>query len=234
MKTKVIVLAAICMAAFTQAKSQVYVQGGVNLANITTSKAGETQNSNLMTSFNAGIMSRFGISQVFDLESGLLVDGRGAKTETYFTNSKDDNYVKTRFNPLYLKLPVHGVVKFPVGTNNANVFLFAGPYASMGLGGNSKKTVKLLGAESKSTDKIKFSDDDPTTPDEQEGAGFDRLKRFAFGVDAGAGVDFGKVMVKVNYGIGLTKINSTQTDNNSDDQNKYRTWSISLGIPLTR
>lgn len=234
MKTKVIVMATICLVAFSQAKAQVYVQGGVNLANISTNDAGETQSSKMLTSFNAGIMARFGISQVFDLESGLLVDGRGAKVDTYFSSSKDDNYIKTKINPIYLKLPLHAVAKLPLGNDSRNFFIYAGPYAAMGIAGKAKATAKFLGVESTTSDNIKYSNDDPTTPDENEGAKLDRLKRFDFGVDAGAGIDLGKVMVKVNYGLGLTKINSTQTDNDSNDKNKYRTWSISLGIPLTR
>jgi hypothetical protein len=33
--------------------------------------------------------------------------------------------------------------------------------------------------------------------------------------------------------LGLAKINSTQTNNSTNDKNKYRTVSISVGIPLT-
>ena len=33
--------------------------------------------------------------------------------------------------------------------------------------------------------------------------------------------------------LALTKINSTQSNNSADDKNKYRTVSISLGIPLS-
>jgi hypothetical protein len=34
--------------------------------------------------------------------------------------------------------------------------------------------------------------------------------------------------------LGLAKIRSTETDNSSNDKNKYRTVSVSLGIPLGR
>lgn len=229
---KTVMMTVVAMLFFAGAKAQVYVQGGVNLANITTTDAGETQDNHLLTTFNAGVMSRFGISAIFDFETGLLLEGRGAKAETYFTSSEDDNYVKARFNPLYLKLPLHAVVKFPVSTTGSqNIFVYAGPYGAAGIGGKSKVTTKILGVESTSTSDINFNDDDPTT-DEQEGARYDRIKRFDFGIDAGAGIDFGKVLLKVNYGLGLTKINSTNTDNDANDKNKYRTVSISLGIPL--
>ena len=73
---------------FANAKSQVYVQGGVNLANITKTKSGETQDNNLLTTFNAGLLGRFNLSTTVDLESGLLLEGRGAKANSYFTSSQ--------------------------------------------------------------------------------------------------------------------------------------------------
>lgn len=215
---------------FTQAHSQVYVQGGVNLANITKTSSGQTEKNNLLTTFNAGILGRFGLSQLIDLESGLLLEGRGSQAESYFTNSTDNNYVKTRFNPLYLELPLNLVVRFPL-QKNTNLFIQGGPYAAMGIAGNSKTDSKILGVTSSGTSKIKFSNDDPFTS-QQDDAAYDKLKRFDFGLNIGGGLDLGKVLLKVNYGLGLTKINSTQSNNSVDDKNKYRTVSISLGIPL--
>jgi hypothetical protein len=40
------------------------------------------------------------------------------------------------------------------------------------------------------------------------------------------------VILKANYGFGLAKINSTAGSNTSDDKNKFRTLSFSVGIPL--
>ena len=222
---------ALCAGVFTTAKSQVYIQGGVNLANITKTKSGETQKNNMLTTFNAGILGRFNLSTTFDLETGLLLDGRGSKSNTYLTSSEDDNYVKAKFNPLYIELPVNLVLKFPL-ENTSNIFINAGPYIAMGVAGKSKVETKFLGVVSNSTHDIKFNNDDPSTT-QQEDAGYSKLKRFDYGINAGAGIDLGKVLVKVNYGWGLAKINSTETDNSSDDKNKYRTLSISLGIPLS-
>ena len=93
---------ALCAGIFTTASAQTYLQGGANFANITKSAAGETQDNNMLTTFNAGLMSRFNISSIFDIETGLILDGRGAKTETYFTSSTSDNFIKAKFNPIYL------------------------------------------------------------------------------------------------------------------------------------
>ncbi|CAN5511483.1 hypothetical protein BH11BAC3_BH11BAC3_15820 [soil metagenome] len=215
-------------------KAQFYVQGGLNLANITNTKQGQTEDNNWLPTFNAGFMGRFGISEIFDLESGLLLTGKGSKAETYFTNATDDNYVKTKFNPIYLELPLNAVIKFPLqAKGKANIFVHAGPYIALGVGGKSKVDSKILGATSSGSRDIKFNNDDPFTS-QQDDAAYDKLKRFDYGFNAGGGVDFGKFILKANFGIGLAKINSTQSNNTADDKNKYRTFSISAGIPIGR
>lgn len=216
---------------FTKTKAQVYVQGGVNLANITQTKSGQTQDNNLLTTFNVGILSRFNLSQPIDLESGLLFEGRGSKANSYFGSTNDDNYVKTKFNPLYLEVPLNVVVRIPL-QKKMNIFFNAGPYAAMGIAGKSTTDSKIAGATTSSSSNIKFSNDDPFTS-QQDDAAYDKIKRFDFGLNFGGGLDLGKVLLKVNYGFGLTKINSTQSNNSADDKNKYRTLSISVGIPLS-
>ena len=185
------------------AKAQFYVQGGLNLANITKTKDGQTEKNNLLPSFNAGLIGRFGISNVFDLESGLLLTGKGSKAETYFTSATDDNYVKTKFNPIYVEVPLNAVVKFPLETKtNSNIFLHAGPYIAIGVLGKSKVDSKIIGLASSSSNDIKFSNDDPFTS-RQDDAAYNKLKRFDYGLNFGGGVDFGKLILKANYGVGL-------------------------------
>lgn len=205
-----------------------YLQGGVNFANISKTDNGETNNNNALTSFNAGVMHQFGLSKIVDLETGLLLTGKGAKAETRLNG--DNDYVKTKFSPLYLELPLNLMVKFPVG-NASNVFVHAGPYAAIGIGGKAKTESRILGFTNSSEQSIDFSEDDPTTS-EQEGAAYDRLKRFDYGLNFGGGLTLNRFIIKANYGLGLAKINSTQTDNSANDRNKYRTLSLSLGIPL--
>lgn len=216
------------------AKAQFYVQGGLNLGNITKTTSGQAEKNNLLPTFNAGFMGRFGLSDVFDLESGVLLTGKGSKAETYFTSATDDNYVKTKFNPIYIEIPLNAVVKFPLAAKSkSNIFINAGPYLGIGVAGKSKMDSKVFGATSSSSSNIKFSNDDPFTS-RQDDAAYDKLKRFDYGINLGGGIDFGKFILKANYGIGLAKINSTQSNNTVDDKNKFRTFSLSAGIPLGR
>ena len=225
---KLLIGLALATTATLSTKAQVYVQGGLNLANITKTNDGQTEKNNLLPTFNAGILTRFGLSTTFDLEAGILLTGRGAKTETYFNNTS--NYVKTKFNPIYIEVPLNAVVKIPLAKGTA-LFFNAGPYAAIGIGGKSSSETKLGPLVTSTSNSIKFSNDDPFTS-EQEDAQYDKLKRFDFGLNAGGGIEFKHLILKANYGLGLTKIKSTDSNNSANDKNKYRTVSFSVGIPL--
>ncbi len=228
---KVILLLAISISYFSS-HSQVYVQGGVNLANITKDAAGNTQDNNLLTTFNVGVLGRFDLSRTLDFETGIILSGKGAKSETYFTGSTTDNYVKTKFNPLYLEVPLNAIVRVPLNSKSS-LFFNAGPYVAIGIAGKTKTESKILGIMSNTEADIKFNNDNPAQPGQQEAA-YDKLKRFDIGLNIGGGFDFRKVLLKANYGYGLSKINSTETNNSADKQNKYRTVSLSVGIPIGR
>ncbi len=222
---KKLIAIALCVGIFTSAKSQrIYVQGGVNLANISTSTSGSTQKNNMLTTFNAGILVRSNKAEQVALETGLLLDGRGSKSES----GSGANYYKATFNPLYLELPVNVVLRLPLSNATSNIFINAGPYIAMGIAGKSKVVGQLGGVSINSSKNIQFTSTDPTADDQA----YSKLKRFDYGANIGAGIDLGKILIKANYGLGLAKINSTQTNNSANDKDKYRTWSISLGIPF--
>lgn len=228
---KILIATAFIIVALTNAKAQLYIQGGVNFANITQTTSGQTEDNNTLTTFNAGILSRFGLSKVVDLESGVLFTGKGSKAQTYYTSgSTSDNYVITKFNPYYVEVPLNLVIRVPVKGIHG-LFFHAGPYAAIGVAGKSTTDQKILGISSHSENDIQFANDNPFTS-RQEDASYYKLKRFDFGLNGGAGLDIGKLILKANYGHGLTKINSTESNNASDDKNKYRTWSLSLGLPI--
>jgi len=209
----------------------IYIKGGYNASNISVNSNGSVDNSKTLGTFHAGVIADLPLADMFSIQTGLLLNGKGAKANYYLDNNNtSDNYVKTRFNPLYLELPANFVLKFPLG-NDLRLYAGAGPYAAMGVGGTSKIESSFAGVKSSSSNDIKFNDDNPTTS-EQEGSRFDRLKRFDIGFNGLAGIETNRFMLGLNYGLGLTKINSTQTNNSADDKNKYRIWSVSLGVRL--
>ncbi len=140
-------------------KAQTYLTGGVNAANISSNSDGDTQDNNTLISFNAGVLQRFGLSKIVDVETGVSLTGKGAKAETFF-NSND--YVKSKFKPLYIEVPLNAVIKL-TDINDYGIFIHAGPYVAAGVGGRAETDARIGLIETSSSSKIKFNDDDPFT-----------------------------------------------------------------------
>ncbi|MEO7043830.1 MAG: porin family protein [Ferruginibacter sp.] len=230
---KKLLTALVLMSFFTAVHAQkIYVQGGLNLANISNNNNGSASNNTILPTFNAGAMVTFGISPVFDLATGLLFTGKGAKSDTYANaNDHSANYVKAKFNPYYIELPLNAQVKFPLSGKKSSIFISAGPYIAVGVAGKIKTETNLLGSVTNTSSDIKFDNNSPSQSG-QPNSNYNELKRFDYGANFGAGIDFGHFILKAGYGLGLAKISSAQTNNNANDKNKYRTLSFSVGIPL--
>ena len=110
------------------------------------------------------------------------------------------------------------------------MFAGAGPYLAVGVGGKSKTegTRAVLGNYSIEQD-IRFSNDDPTTFNQEEGTGLNVVKRFDYGFNGTAGIEGKSIVLGVNYGLGLAKLQSG-TNNNQDNNNKHRVMSFTLGF----
>jgi hypothetical protein len=85
----------------------------------------------------------------------------------------------------------------------------------------SKVDGKFLGASFSSEENIKWSNDDPSTFDYEEGAGYGIMKRFDYGVNVMAGIESRGAVFSVNYGLGLAKLQSV-SNSSADDKNKHR------------
>lgn len=205
-----------------------YLKGGLNLANISTTADGRVDEAKMLTSFHVGLLGDMPLGDAFSFQLGLMLTGKGSKTEIYTTSSTTDNYYKVKTNPLYIELPANFVFKVPFGTDS-RLFFGAGPYVAMGVGGKTKGEQRILGIMSSYEKTIQFNNDDPATSG-QEDASVNKLRRFDYGANFLAGFEAGKALIGVNYGLGLAKIGSNQANNN--DANKHRVWSISLGIQL--
>lgn len=212
----------------TAQKSGIILRGGLNLANVTVSENGRVDDAKTLTSFQAGFIGDLSLGQFVSLQPGLLVTGKGSKTQSGETS--DANYFKATTNPIYLEVPLNLVFKFGE-KDGPNFFAGAGPYLAFGIAGKNKVEGKFLGTSFSSESNIEWSDDDPTTLDYEEGAGFGIMKRFDYGLNGTAGIDLKKAVISVNYGLGLAKLQSG-SDSSDDDNNKHRVLSFTVGFKL--
>ena len=212
----------------TAQKGSIYLKGGINIANISTTNEGDINDANALTSFHVGFMGDLTIGKVFAIQPGLLLTGKGAKLQSGMPG--DPAYYKATTNPLYIEVPVNAVIKFPL-PGGSSLYVGAGPYVAMGIAGKRKIEGEFLTTSFKSKENIEFSNDDPSTFDYEEGAGLGVMKRFDYGLNATGGFQLDKLLVAVNYGLGLAKLQSG-ADSDDNNKNKHRVLSLSIGFKL--
>lgn len=224
----------LCTSAFAQSTTPntfkndggLYVKGGLNLANISTSSNGSVSDGKTYIGFNVGLMDDIPLAQGFSFQPGIYFTSKGSKTT--YGQSSDTYHGDYKFNPMYVEFAPNFVGKIPLA-GDAAILIGAGPYVAMGVAGKYKTSFTTPAGTSETSESIKWSKDDPTTS-EEEGEGIGKLKRFDFGANFLAGVEVGLFQISANYGLGLTKINSVEDNNN--DKNKHRVWSVNLAFRL--
>jgi hypothetical protein len=209
-------------------KTSAILRGGLNLANVSINENGRIDDAKTLTSFQVGIIGDINLAEFLALQPGLLLTGKGTKTQD--GDPSDANYFKATTNPIYLEVPLNLILKGPIG-GDAKIFGGAGPYLAIGIAGKNKTEGKFLGTAFKSESDIEWSDDDPTTLDYEEGAGFGIMKRFDYGLNGTAGIETKNIVLSVNYGLGLAKLQSG-SNSSEDDKNKHRVLSFTIGIKL--
>jgi hypothetical protein len=210
-----------------QQKSSFIIKGGLNIANVSTSSDGDIEDAKSLTSFHVGVVGDIALAKVFSFQPGILFTGKGTKSQN--GSESDANYFKFTSNPYYIEIPANFVFKIPFG--ETKLFAGAGPYLGIGIAGKNKGKGRFMGTAFETESDIEFNDDDPTTLNFEEDAGLGRMRRFDYGLNGLAGIEFKNVLFSVNYGHGLAKLQSG-SDNSSDDLNKHRVWSFSLGFKL--
>ena len=211
------------------AQSSGQLRAGVNLANVSVTDDGHVDDARTLTSFQVGFIGDVPLAgNVLSLQPGLIFTGKGAKTES--GNPDGAFYSKATTNPLYIEVPVNLVAKLPLG-GGSKFFVGGGAYGAIGVAGKTKIENRTPLTTQKYEESIQFSNDDPTTLDYEEGAGFGIMKRFDYGLNGTAGIEGKYVVLGVNYGLGLAKLQSG-SNNGEDNNNKHRVLSITLGFKL--
>jgi hypothetical protein len=232
MKKKVMVLCSsfLCLlfvisANAQKSKSSAIIKGGVNFANISINDDGDVDDAKSLTSFQVGVIGDLYLLPILSLQPGIIFTGKGSKVQT--GEESDASWMKSTTNPYYIEIPVNLVLKTP-GTGT-RFFAGAGPYLGIGIAGKRKMEGSIFGADFESKENIKWSNDDPTTFDEEEGAGFGVLRRFDYGLNGTLGIETGGLVLAANYGLGLAKLQSG-TDSDTDKNNKHRVISLTVGF----
>lgn len=209
----------------SKSKSSLIIKGGVNFANVSINNDGDVDDAKSLTSFQVGLLGDIKLAPILYLQPGVIFTGKGTKTESGTEGSA--NWYRATSNPYYIEIPVNLVFKTP--GENTRFFAGAGPYLGIGIAGKNKVRGTILGVDFSSENKIDFSNDDPTTLNAEEGAGFGIVKRFDYGLNGTAGIETSGLVIAANYGYGLAKLQSGSASGD-DNNNKHRVLSVTVGF----
>lgn len=193
------------------------VKAGVNFPSVSFSEVEEDEGKvKANTSFYLGGTVDFQISEMFSVQPGLLLSGKGYKQELSGTEEGVTFSAKSSRSLMYIEIPVNAVVSFPAGSGK--VFIGAGPYYAMAISGKDKAEFSLTGggvSESESdSDDVDFSKDGDT-------------KRGDFGINALAGYQLSNGFnIHAGYGFGLSNV----ARDSGDFKVKNKVFSIGIGF----
>lgn len=218
---------ALILLGFSSIAQKGQFRAGLNLANVSVTENGRVDEANQLTSFQVGILTDIRLGSMLTLQPGILYTGKGSKVQR--GTSGQAGYFKQTFNPRYLEVPVNVLFKPQIG-NSSRFFIGAGPYVAMGISGDTKtEGTRAITGNYNVEREITFSNDDPTTFNQEEGTGLGVIRRFDYGLNGTAGIEGRNLVLSANYGLGMAKLQSG-TNNNEDNNNKHRVWSFTLGF----
>src|SRR3954469_14775007 len=62
----------------------IYIKGGVNFSNISTTNSGSYRDANMLTTWNAGVVADLPLSTLLSVQPGLVLQGKGSKVTHYY------------------------------------------------------------------------------------------------------------------------------------------------------
>ena len=180
------------------------VKAGVAFPNMTFTSSGVSASFKTNTSFYVGGIVDVPVSDIFSVQPGLTLIGKGTKLE----ETDGTETVAVRISNMYLELPVNLMANFAVGPGK--IFIGAGPYYSMALSGKYKVS---MGGASEEED-VTFGSDG-------------EFKRGDFGLNFLAGYQLKSGFnIHAGYGLGLSNISPESEGATS----KNKVFSVGLGF----
>jgi Outer membrane protein beta-barrel domain len=195
------------------------IKAGLNLSKITTAYEPDLNGVfNYKPGIHAGLTTNFTFSEVFGLETGVILSSKGTKyyerIEYFdpFTFTTSIVELNETTSLLYLDIPL--TIKATSQIGKLKIFTTFGPYIGFGLSGKDKIEFTGSGINEKDERTIKW------------GTGFSNdFKKLEGGLLAGIGVDFKPVQVSVSYDFGVLNIVSVS---DKELQTKNRVIGLSL------
>lgn len=233
MKKLIITLSIVAstFAAFSQTNQvKIGIKAGVTLPTISAVGGAsaydgpEPPDYKMSTSFYIGGTVDLPVSDLFSIQPGLTLIGKGGKAQVYFSNFEPGPglYVfqgDYKLNTMYLDIPVNAVFNFNIG--RGKIFFGGGPYYGFAISGKTKtEGITINGANQanqSSKQDVKFGKNED-------------LQRSDYGLNFLAGFELNNGLnIHAGYGLGLKTITGRSINYY---QEKNRVLSVGFGFSI--
>lgn len=201
---------------------RVGIKAGLNASNFAISgTGGSVGDKKNIVGWQAGLYIDMPVLPIISLQAGAVLNSKGSNIK--FGNKQTGNYAEVNTRPIYLEVPVSGIVKIPL-PNKVKLFAGAGPYLAVGVAGKYRSEGALAGIQFSSEENIRYGN-----KDESNGNGYGAdLKRMDWGMNFLAGLEISHMTLNANYGYGISNIKSSIENDNAKFKN--RVYSIAIGV----
>lgn len=192
------------------AQKVIGLHGGVNINTISNTNKGPEEYSSLQ-SFHVGVMGNLPFL-IFSFQPGIEITGKGGRVSYGDENGQGDFFV-SETNPFYLEVPVTFNLNLRFG-DMAGMYIGAGPYASIGIGGKNRVYGRREGDDFGYNEKVTFntSNDFPA----EEGGAYSTLNKYDYGARFNVGLFITRLHIGAFYDQGLTKFNRISNPDQND------------------
>ena len=184
------------------------LKAGLNLSNMVDKDKDEIYSKDFKSNpgYHFGVTAEYALDDKLSIEPALLFSKKGYKMSESYSGVDS----KTLVNLNYLEIPINGIYKIDLGETKLKIH--AGPYLGFALSGKMKTTVT---GEPDETTTIKI------------GSGTNKdIKGLDFGLNVGAGLEFGVIEFGLQYGIGLANLTNSTV---ASAVQKNKVFSVSVG-----
>lgn len=218
---KIFVLFLFCLTVSTESFAQTFeVKAGMNWATMLSKDDVETYSDKyqMVPRLLLGATAEFPLAGLFSFETGLLLSSKGYKSDTYYPiPTYEGEYIPVYDNRTlnYFEIPLS--LKATAKFKNLPFLFTLGPYIGLGL--NEKATRSEYNWEEEVYERKTYNN--------QMGKD-SHWKRLDYGLQAGAGVEIQKIVMRLHYSYGLANISQV-----SSIRSKNRIIGLMLGYKFS-
>ena len=190
-----LIVIAIIMATNKLFSQEFGIKAGFNSSNMHIVSESWVLSSKMKTGFHIGATAEFPLTEIFSLETGLLLSTKGFTLKQLFTKEVHGyNYEsKVNLSSLYLDIPITAKASSYIG--GTKIYFVFGPYVGIGLSGTIKGGEIVDGVTTSYENDIEWGSDIDSD-----------FKRMDFGLIIGTGVELNSIQIGLNYSLGLANI----------------------------